>query len=133
MYVALAELVHSNILPFLFLEEMKHKNVDDISRKLPSYYIPPNLHRVSGDILTYVYDINWGQEMKSLVLDANIFDVTLFGCGATLVTVLMVNVIGAGVHNNFARLDVFDCSCHCSNGGKKDALYIAIFFLSFKN
>ena len=41
----------------------------------------------------------------------------------------MVNALGAGVHNNFSMINVFDYSYHCSNGGKKDASYIASLFL----
>ena len=63
------------------------------------------------------------------MLDAKIFAVTLFGYGATIKTVPMVNAIGAGVQNKFSMLDVFDCLDHCSNGGKKDSLYIASIFL----
>ena len=113
---------------------MKTKKVIDIARSIPAYYVPPNFHRVSGDILTSIYDTNWDQEMKLLVLDAKIFDVTLFGDGATIKTVPMVNALVSGVQNNFAMPNVFDFLYHCYNGGKKDALYIAtIFCLSLKS
>ena len=49
---------------------------------------------------------------------------SLFGDGAT------IKCIGcSGVHNSFTMLDVFDCTGHCSEGGKKDAEYIANLFL----
>ena len=108
---------------------MTLKKLIGIVSSLPSEYVPPNCHHVSGDILTSIYDTNMDQEMKSLVLHAEIFDVTLFGGVATIKTSPMVNDIGAGVHNNFSMLDVFDCSDQYSNGGKKYASYIARMFL----
>ena len=74
-------------------------------------------------------DTNLDQEMKLLVLDAKIFGVTLFRDGATIKNVQVVNSIGARVKNNFAIIDVFYCLEHCSNDGRKDALYIAGIFL----
>ena len=59
--------------------------------------------------------------MKSLVLCAKIFGVTLFEDVTMINNFTMVNDICAGVHNNFAMLNVFYCSDHCSNGDKKDA------------
>ena len=46
--------------------------------------------------------------MKSLVLDAKIFGVTLFGDGATIKTVPMVKYTGAGVQNDFSMLYIFE-------------------------
>ena len=88
---------------------MTLKKVIGIVSSLPSEYVPPNCHHVSGDILTSIYDTNMDQEMKSLVLHAEIFDVTLFGGGDTIMTFPVVNYIGTGVHNICAMLDVFDC------------------------
>ena len=66
--------------------------------------------------------------MKSLVLDAKIFGVTLFGGVAMIKTVTMVNYIDEGVQHYFSMINVFDFLEHCSNGGKKDASYIASLF-----
>ena len=127
--MALADIVHRNILRFSFVEDIKLKKVIYITRRISADYVPPNSPCVSGDILTSIYDTNWDQEMKFLVLDADIFGVALFRDGATIKTVPMVNTFGAGVHNNFAIIDVFYCLEHCSNDGRKDALYIAGIFL----
>ena len=68
--------------------------------------------------------------MKSLVLGSKIFCVTFLWGGATIKTVSMVNYIVAVLNSNFSVINVFDCSDHCSNGGKNDASYIASLFFA---
>ena len=41
----------------------------------------------------------------------------------------MSDALDYGVHNPFAMLDVFNCTDHCSVGGKNYAQYIAGLFL----
>ena len=61
-----------------------------------------------------------------LLADSTLFGLTLFGDGATIKTIPMINALAAGVNNPFALLDVFDCSEHCSKAGKKDASLLVI-------
>jgi hypothetical protein len=63
--------------------------------------------------------------MTSLLSEARIFGLTVFGDGATIKSVALVNVLAAGVNNPFALLDIADCTGHLAIGGKKDAQYIA--------
>jgi hypothetical protein len=49
----------------------------------------------------------------------------VFGDGATIKTVPLVNVLAACVNNPFALLEIADCTAHLAEGGKKDAKYIA--------
>ena len=84
---------------------------------------------MGGELLRKLYDVNWVQETDTLLKDSHIFGISLFGDGATIKTTPMINALGAGVHNSFAMLDVFDCTGHCAEGGKKDATCIAHLFL----
>ena len=129
MDVALTDLAHSNLYGSSFGEDMKLQIVLDIARRLPPSYTPPGRNRMGGPLLAKLYDVNWAKETNTLLKDAHIYGISLFGDGATVKTVPMINALGAGVHNSFAMLDVFDCTAHCANGGKKDATYIANLFL----
>lgn len=129
MDVALADVTHSNLYPFGFSEDAKMQRVLDIARRLPPSYKPPGRNRMGGALLDKLYDVNWAQETSTLLTEAEHFGISLFGDGATIKTVPMVNALGAGVHNSFAMLDVFDCTDHCATGGKKDASYLAGLFL----
>jgi len=129
MDVALADLAHSNLYGSSFGEDIKLQLVLDIARRLPPSYTPPGRFKMGGPLLTKLYDINWSKETHTLLKEALIYGISLFGDGATIKTVPMLNALGAGVHNSFAMLDVFDCTSHCATGGKKDAPYIANLFL----
>ena len=63
--------------------------------------------------------------MKSLLCEASTFRVTVFGDGATIKTVPLLNVLAAGVNNPFALLDIVDCTNHLAQGGMKDTTHIA--------
>ena len=80
-------------------------------------------------LLDKLYDVNWNQETSTFLKDTFTFGGSLCGDGATQKTVPMINCLGAAVYNSFAMLDVFDCTDHCAEGGKKDAEYIAELFL----
>ena len=56
--------------------------------------------------------------------NANVFGLSLFGDGATIKRIPMINVMCAGVYNTAAVLDVVD-----TTGKKKDAFYQANLFL----
>ena len=129
MDVAIADLIHSNLLKFGLAEDPKFQRMLDIARRLPPTYKPPTRYHVGGKLLDKLYDVNWMQETSSLLKDSHTFGASLCGDGATQKTVPMINCLGAAVHNSFAMLDVFDCTDHCARGGKKDAAYISELFL----
>ncbi len=57
--------------------------------------------------------------MKTLMPEARVFGLTLFGDGATIKTVPLVNVLAAGINNLFALLDIADCTDHLAKGGEE--------------
>jgi hypothetical protein len=58
-------------------------------------------------------------------LEARVFGITVFGDGATIKSVPLVNVLASCVNNLFALLEIANCTAHLAKGGKKDAKYIA--------
>ena len=129
MDVAVADMIHSNLMPFTFGRDIKFLKCIDLARYVPADYITPDRRAVGGKLLKTLYTINWQEGVAMLVSDSMLYGVTLFGDGATIRTIPMINALAAGVNNPFCLLDVFDCSEHCSNAGKKDASYIAKLFL----
>jgi hypothetical protein len=63
--------------------------------------------------------------MRSLLKVSKVFDIALFGDGATILRVPMVFFLGSSPNNPFALLDIVDCTSEMAKGGKKDAKYIA--------
>ncbi len=101
----------------------------EIGRTLGPNYKPPFRQDIGGKYLDAIYKTNWKEQMHTLLLEAWVYGLTVFGDGATIKTVPLVNVLAAGVNNLFALLDIADCPDHLSNGGKKDAMHIAKFIM----
>jgi hypothetical protein len=129
MDVAIADFIHSRQYDFQTAEDPKFKRIIRLARRLPQTYEPPSAYKVGGELLLKLYDINWEQETKSLLMESRIYGISLYGDGATIATTPMINALGSGVHNSFAMLDVFDCTEHMAAGGVKDAVYIAGHFV----
>jgi len=125
MHVAIADFHHSHCLPFSLAEDAKLAKIIEIGRTIGPIYKPPFRQDIGGKYLNAIYETNWKEQMRTLLSEERVFGLTIFGDGATIKTVPLVNVLAAGVNNLFALLDIADCTDHLSNGGKKDAMHIA--------
>ena len=121
MNIAIANFLHSHCLPFSLATDPKLAKIIEIGRTLSPNYKLPHRHYISGKYLDVLYSTNWTEQMKTLMSEARVFGLTLFGDGATIKTVPLVNVLAAGINNPFALLDIADCTNHLAKGGKKDA------------
>ncbi len=63
--------------------------------------------------------------MTTLLLEVDVFGLKIYGDGATIKSVPLINILAAGPNNPFALLDIVDCTTYLQNEGKKDALYVA--------
>ena len=125
MNIAIADFLHSHCLPFSLATDPKLAKIIEIGRTLGPHYKPPHRDNISGKYLNALYSTYWTEQMRTLMSEARVFGLTLFGDGATIKTVPLVNVLAAGINNPFALLDIADCTDHLAKGGKKDAQYIA--------
>ena len=125
MNIAIADFLHSHCLPFSLATDPKLAKIIEIGRTLGPNYKPPHRDNISGKYLNALYSTYWTEQMRTLMSEARVFGLTLFGDGATIKTVPLVNVLAAGINNPFAWLDIADCTDHLAKGGKKDAQYIA--------
>ncbi len=124
MNITIADFIHSNCLSFLLAEDPKFLKVVHVAKSLGAYK-PPNCQLIGGKYLDALHQNNWREQMKTLLSEATIFGITIFGDGATIKTILLLNVLAAGVNNLFAPLNIVDCTNHLARGGKKDASHIA--------
>jgi hypothetical protein len=67
--------------------------------------------------------------MRILLSEVDIFGLTIYGDGATIKSVPLINILAAGPNNPFALLDIVDCTTHLQSGGKKDATYVSSMIL----
>ena len=82
---------------------------------------------MSGPLLDMFYDTNKEEMIKNLLLESKIFGVTIFGDGATITNIPLMNILAASPNNPFALLDIVDCTDQMAKGGKKDVQYLAGF------
>jgi hypothetical protein len=126
MDVAKADFIHSHCLPFSLAQDLKLMKIIEEARKLGSSYSPPHRNDFGGVYLNALYVTHWKEQLKTLLSEARVFGVTVFGDGATILkTVPLVNVLAACVNNPFTLLEIADCTAHLAEGGKKDAKYIS--------
>jgi hypothetical protein len=125
MDFAIVDFIHSHCLPFSLAQDLKLMKIIEEARKLGSSYSPPHRNDFGGVYLNALYVTHWKEQLKTLLSEARVFGVTVFGDVTTIKTVPLVNVLAACVNNPFALLEIADCTAHLAEGGKKDAKYIA--------
>jgi hypothetical protein len=106
----------------VFLNSMLSIMLNPCSHTQNSLYThlkPPNSNMTSVTLLDHLYYSNWKTHMNSLMSEARIFGLTMFGDGATIKTCPLINILAAGVNNPFALLDVADCTNHVSAEKKR--------------
>jgi hypothetical protein len=122
--LAVADFIHSHLLPFSLAEDPKFLKILQIAKSLGAYK-PPNQQSIGGKYLDALHLIIWREQMKTLLSEATTFGITIFGDGATIKSIALLNVLAAGVNNLFALLAIADCTDHLAKGGKKDASHIS--------
>jgi hypothetical protein len=125
MDIAVADFMHSHMLPFSLTECPKFLKLLNTAKSLGTGYLPPDRRKMSGPLLDMLYDTNKEEMIKNLLLESSkIFGVTIFGDGATITNVPLMNILAASPNNPFALLEFVDCTDQMAKGGKKDAKYL---------
>ena len=79
---------------------------------------------MSGSLLEANYVAYHTNAMTRLMTNVDVFGMAIYGDGATIVKVPMINILASSAGNPNCIVDVIDCSEHMSEGEKKDAFYI---------
>ncbi len=126
---AIAHFLVANSLPFSLAEDPLLKRMLVLSRNVNSTYQPPSRYEISGKYLNAIHESYRREGIKRLVGGGPTFGISIFGDGATICRIPLLNMLGSNPDAPSVMLDVVDCSQHMSKGGKKDAWYIAKKFL----
>jgi len=126
---AIAHFLVPNSLPFSLAEDPLLKRMLVLSRNVNSTYEPPSRYEISGKYLTSIHDSYRREGIERLVGGGPSFGISIFGDGATIRRIPLINMLGSNPEQTSCLLDIVDCSQHMSDGGKKDAWYIAKKFL----
>jgi len=79
MDVAIADFIHSHILPFSLAQDPKLMKIIEEARKLGLLYLPPHRHDIAGKYLNALYVAHLKEQMKTILLEARVFGITVFG------------------------------------------------------
>jgi hypothetical protein len=131
--VAMAHWVLANSKPHNEGDDPLFKRMVREMQQCGSDYKPPTRNDIGGRLLEATYKSYMNEEQEKFMQDVHVYGATIFGDGATITGVPMINVLASSPGNPSFVLDVIDCSEHMIEGGKKDAKYIAYQMLSIMN
>ena len=94
MDIAIADLIHSRLLPFSLAEDPKFLKILQLASRVPSSYTPPDRNAVGGVLLDTIYEANFKSSLDSLVTDGKLFGTALIGDGATMAKLPLINALG---------------------------------------
>ena len=126
--IAISDFIYSKGLPFSVCDSSQFKKLLTCARLVTSTYKAPNRNRMSSDLLDQRYRQRIASYNSQLIEDGDCFGISMYGDGATVMKMPLINIMASGVHQRAAVLDIIDTSKHLSKGGLKDARYIAELF-----
>jgi hypothetical protein len=124
-HIAIADFICSNALPFSLPECPKFCMVLEIAREMGPYDQPLDCRLLGGKLIDSLFKVCFADLMSSLLSKSEIFGISVFGDGATIKSIPLINILAASPNNPFALLDIVDCTTHLAEGGQKDASYLA--------
>jgi hypothetical protein len=108
---AIAEFVYSKGLSFSATEGEHFMQILKLSRLVSNSYRPPTRKALSNELLDLSYEMRLEKYMKDLDVDAEVYGLSLFGDGATVHGMPLMNILASGVGEPSAVLAIVDCKC----------------------
>ena len=110
---AIAEYIYCKGLPFSAAEGDHFMQIIKLAHLVGSSYHPPNRCLVSTELLDISYKNRHARYLTDLNTDADIYGLSLFGDGATVHGMPLINILAAGVGEPSAVLEIVDCKLFC--------------------
>jgi hypothetical protein len=114
---AIAEFVYSKGLSFSATDGDHFLRILKLARLVGTSYRPPSRKALANELLDVSYDMRMERYMKDLDVDADVYGLSLFGDGATVHGMPLMNILAAGVSEPSAVLSIVDCKkwheCAC--------------------
>jgi hypothetical protein len=106
---AIADFVYSKGLSFSATEGEQFLQILRLARLVGSSYRPPTRKSLSNELLDLSYDNRLERYLRDLDVDADVYGLSLFGDGATVHGMPLMNILAAGVGEPSAVLGIVDC------------------------
>ena len=106
---AIAEFVYSKGLSFSAIEGDHFLEILKLSRLVSTSYRPPTRKTLANELLDLSYETRLAKYMHDLDIDAEVYGLSLFGDGATVHGMPLMNILASGVGEPSAVLAIIDC------------------------
>jgi hypothetical protein len=106
---AIAEFVYCKGLSFSATEGEHFLHVLKLARLVKGDYRPPTRKVLSNELLEISYQGRLDRYMVDLAVDSDVYGLSLFGDGATVHGMPLMNILASGVGEPCAVLSIVDC------------------------
>jgi hypothetical protein len=106
---AIAEFIFCKGLSFSATEGDHFMQILKLARLVPLSYRPPNRNVICNELLDLSYDNRLVRYVAALDVDADIYGLSLFGDGATVHGMPLMNILASGFGEPCAVLSIVDC------------------------
>jgi hypothetical protein len=106
---AIAEYVYCKGLSFSSVEGTHFAQIMKLAKLAPSAYAPPTCKVLANKLLDLSYENRMEKFMLRLKMDVDVYRLSLFGDGATVHGMPLMNILASGVHKPSAVLAIIDC------------------------
>jgi hypothetical protein len=106
---AIAEFVYCKGLSFSSVEGSHFLEILRLAKLVPTSYRPPTRKVLANELLDISYGNRMDTFMKRLAIDVDVYGLSLFGDGATVHGMPLMNILASGVSEPSAVLAIVDC------------------------
>jgi hypothetical protein len=106
---SIADYVFCKGLAFSAVEGEHFQQILRLARLVDKTYRPPTRKVLSNDLLNLSYDTRLKRYMENLINSADVYGLSLFGDGATVHGMPLMNILATGVNEPIAVLAIVDC------------------------
>jgi hypothetical protein len=106
---AIAEFVYCKGLSFSSVEGPHFMEILRLAKLVPTSYRPPTRKVLANELLDISYGNRMATFMNRLEIDVDVYGLSLFGDGATVHGMPLMNILASGVSEPSAVLAIVDC------------------------
>ncbi len=99
MDIAVADFIFSNALSISLVECTKFQQLLNCAIVIPPSYSPPHWKKMTSNLLDGLYQSAYNKQIESLLKQAKVFGVSVFGDGATIKKVPLMNFLASSPNN----------------------------------
>jgi hypothetical protein len=97
-----------------------------VCRLVGNDFVLPNRRKIGGELLDLNYESTYKSIKDKLLKEASVFGLSFLGDGTTIKRMPLMNVLAMSATVPPVTIAITDCSAHMEEGGKKDAVYVAV-------